>query len=113
MSAFGGAIALNRPFDLATATAMGGQVFHDLAAPSFRPDALAVLGKRRSLRVFEVPAAAAVGGAAARARFPYDVKRVSGGYLVQTPDRLDEDAVELRVVSARGPTPEEGRDLRF
>jgi phosphoribosylaminoimidazolecarboxamide formyltransferase/IMP cyclohydrolase len=113
MSAFGGAIALNRPFDLATAAAMGGQVFHDLAAPAFEPDALEALRKRRALRVFEVPAAAGAGGAAARARFPYDLKRVSGGYLVQTPDRLDENAVELRVVSARGPTPEELSDLGF
>ncbi|HEV8635926.1 MAG TPA: bifunctional phosphoribosylaminoimidazolecarboxamide formyltransferase/IMP cyclohydrolase [Chloroflexota bacterium] len=126
MSAFGGAIALNRPFDLATAAVMGGQVFHDLAAPAFDPAALDGLRKRRNLRVFEVPDAAgrvpgagyplaggAGRGAAARARFRYDVKRVSGGYLVQTPDRLAEDALELRVVTERGPTPEELRDLRF
>ena len=113
LSAFGGAIALNRPFDLATASAMGGQVFHDLAAPSFEADALQALRRRKNLRVFEVPDAASRSPGAARARWPYDVKRISGGYLLQTPDRLAEDAVELRVVTARGPTEVELRDLRW
>jgi phosphoribosylaminoimidazolecarboxamide formyltransferase/IMP cyclohydrolase len=113
MAAFGGAIALNRPFDLATAAAMGGQVFHDLAAPSFQPEALAALSKRRNLRVFEVADPAPGGGPAERARFRYDLKRVSGGYLVQTPDRLGEEAFEPRVVTERSPTAEELGDLRF
>jgi phosphoribosylaminoimidazolecarboxamide formyltransferase/IMP cyclohydrolase len=116
MSAFGGAIALNRAFDLATAVAMGNQVFHDLAAPSFQADALAALSRRRNLRVFEVPdpgPTEEAGGAVARARFPFDLKRVSGGYLVQTRDRLAEEDVELRQVTERAPTAEELRDLRF
>jgi phosphoribosylaminoimidazolecarboxamide formyltransferase/IMP cyclohydrolase len=109
MSAFGGAIALNRSLDRATVDAMGGQVFHDLAAPAFDESALDGLRRRKNLRVFRV----AAGEPPGRARFGWDVKRVSGGYLVQTPDRLGEHAVELRVVSRRPPTEAELRDLRF
>ena len=109
MSAFGGAIALNRPLDRATVEAMGGQVFHDLAAPGFDEAALEALRRRRNLRVFRVAGAEPP----TDGRFAWDVKRVSGGYLVQTPDRLAEDAVELRVVSKRPPSEAELRDLRF
>ena len=109
MSAFGGAIALNRPLDPPTVEAMGGQVFHDLAAPAFEPAALDGLRRRKNLRVFQV----AAGEPPAVGRFTWDVKRVSGGYLVQTPDRLPEDGLDPRVVSKRQPTDAEMRDLRF
>jgi phosphoribosylaminoimidazolecarboxamide formyltransferase/IMP cyclohydrolase len=105
MSAFGGAIALNRPLDRATVEAMGGQVFHDLAAPGFDPDALEALRRRKNLRVFEVSDVVDPQG--------WDFKRISGGYLVQTSDRLAEESVELRVVSKRPPSEAELRDLRF
>jgi phosphoribosylaminoimidazolecarboxamide formyltransferase / IMP cyclohydrolase len=43
----------------------------------------------------------------------FDIKRVSGGLLLQTPDRNTLFADQLRVVTAKKPTPEQINDLMF
>jgi phosphoribosylaminoimidazolecarboxamide formyltransferase/IMP cyclohydrolase len=43
----------------------------------------------------------------------WDLKRVSGGILVQDPDVEDFDEKDLKVVTRRAPTPEEMKDLLF
>jgi phosphoribosylaminoimidazolecarboxamide formyltransferase/IMP cyclohydrolase len=114
MAAYGGAVAVNRPMDLATANAIAEHFFHDVVAPGYLPGALTALRKKRSLRILEVdldPLPPAVDQLAPTAHL--DVWRVSGGFLVQTPDRLAEDEVSLRTVSAREPTLHELTDLLF
>jgi phosphoribosylaminoimidazolecarboxamide formyltransferase/IMP cyclohydrolase len=43
----------------------------------------------------------------------FDLKRVGGGILVQTPDTLDIDANQLKVVTKREPVEQELADLLF
>ncbi len=104
-SAFGGIIAFNRPLDGAAATALARQFVEVLLAPAFTEEALAVLAAKANVRVLEVPIAAGANR--------FDVKRVGGGLLVQTPDVRNVDAAELRVVTRLAPTPRQLADLLF
>lgn len=60
VSIFGGIVALNRPVDLATANLLKETFLEVILAPSFDDDALAVLQKKKNLRLLEVPGLAAL-----------------------------------------------------
>jgi phosphoribosylaminoimidazolecarboxamide formyltransferase/IMP cyclohydrolase len=114
MSAFGGAVALNRPVDRATAEELSQHHFDDLVAPHFDDDALALLMKKKNLRIYEVDFSPVPAWAAGRnPTLALDVRRVSGGFLVQSPDRVPEDGVSLKTVTDREPTLDEVTDLLF
>ncbi len=104
-SAFGGIIAFNRPVDAATAEAVGKQFVEVLIAPGYDAAATKALAAKPNVRVLAVPIAA--GGNR------YDMKRVGGGLLVQTPDAKNVEAAELRVVTRKQPSKGELRDLLF
>jgi phosphoribosylaminoimidazolecarboxamide formyltransferase/IMP cyclohydrolase len=104
-SAFGGIIAFNRELDAATAEAVVGQFVEVLIAPQISAQARAALAKKENVRVLEVPLAA---GANA-----FELKRVGGGVLVQTPDDFRIGAADLRVVTKKQPTPQQRDDLAF
>ena len=104
-SAFGGIIAFNRALDAATAEAVAKQFVEVVIAPSVDAGARAVFAAKQNVRVLEVPAGDGV------QRF--DLKRVGGGLLVQTPDARNVSPAELRVVTKRAPTAEEMDDLLF
>ncbi len=119
VSAFGGIAALNRPVDRETAEVLAETFLEAVIAPSFAPDAMAVLGRKKNLRVMEVEGLLAAG------RLPpgtapgpgpaggLDLRRVRGGLLVQDPDTLDLVETDLKVVTSRPPTEREWADLRF
>lgn len=104
-SAFGGIIAFNREVDAATVEAVTGQFLEVLMAPKFSDEARAVIAAKKNVRVLEVPLQPGANR--------YELKRVGGGLLVQSPDihRLNPD--DLTVVSARQPTEAEWQDLLF
>jgi len=104
-SAFGGIIAFNRPVDAATAEAVSGQFLEVLLAPGYDGAALAVLAAKKNVRVLEVPA-----GTGQNA---FDVKRVGGGWLVQTPDAHNVPREALRVVTRKQPTDAQMDDMLF
>ncbi len=106
VSAFGGIVAVNRPLDVATAEAMKPVFYEIVIAPAFSEEALAVLKKKRDLRILEVD-----GGAQAAVELDY--RRVSGGLLLQTPDAYPEEQLAFTPQSKRSPTPAELDDLRF
>jgi phosphoribosylaminoimidazolecarboxamide formyltransferase/IMP cyclohydrolase len=106
-SAFGGIIAFNRPVDAATVEAVSAQFLEVLIAPAYTDDALAVIGRKVNVRVLAV---ALPGGGAGNA---FDLKRVGGGFLVQSPDVRNVAAAELKVVTKRAPTPDQLIDLLF
>jgi phosphoribosylaminoimidazolecarboxamide formyltransferase/IMP cyclohydrolase len=64
-----------------------------------------VLAKKENVRVLEVPLAP--GG------HPFEMKRVGGGLLVQSPDNFNITAGDLKVVTKRKPTPQQEQDLLF
>ncbi|AOZ50759.1 bifunctional phosphoribosylaminoimidazolecarboxamide formyltransferase/IMP cyclohydrolase [Chromobacterium vaccinii] len=104
-SAFGGIIAFNRPVDAATVEAVTGQFLEVLIAPSFTEEAKAIIAAKKNVRVLEIPLQAGANR--------FELKRVGGGVLVQTPDIRNVGLDELRVVSKRQPTPKEMSDLLF
>jgi len=105
-SAFGGVIAFNGEVDSATARSILDRQFVELLiAPAFANDALAVTAEKANLRVLEIPIAPATAG--------LDIKRVSGGLLVQSPDDRVIEQSDCRVVSQRQPDEQEWSNLLF
>ena len=107
-SAFGGILAFNTELSAAAAQEVAKQFAEVIIAPSFHPDALQVFATKTNLRLLQLPLGD--DGAIASGR---DVKRVSGGLLVQTPDRNTLSRDQLRVVTTLAPTPQQLEDLLF
>jgi len=104
MSAFGGVVAVNRPVTPAMAEALSEVFTEVVVAPAYEPDALALLGERKNLRVLE----------AGPPGWPeLDVRGIDGGLLVQTADDLVAAPSVWRVVTKREPTGAEWADLEF
>ncbi len=110
VSAFGGIIAVNRTLDPHTAAAIASTFAEAVIAPSFAPEALACLAAKKNLRLVELPLPAAGDRAAAAS---YEVRRVSGGMLVQERDATLLGTADPRVMTRRAPTEAELRALRF
>jgi phosphoribosylaminoimidazolecarboxamide formyltransferase/IMP cyclohydrolase len=104
-SAFGGIIAFNRPLDGPTADAISKQFVEVVIAPEVGADARTVLEAKQNVRVLAAPMGHAVQ--------TFDLKRVGGGVLVQTPDARNVAAAELKVATKRAPTAAELGDLVF
>ena len=105
VSAFGGIVAFNRPLTMAAAEEVRKIFYEIVIAPGYEPEALALLQKKRDLRILEAPQAAAVVG--------LDYRKVQGGMLVQTQDAIMEDPRSWKVVTNRKPTEQEMADLAF
>src|SRR5581483_10066478 len=104
-SAFGGIIAFNRPLDGATADAVMQQFVEVLIAPDADEAACKVLAAKQNVRVLRV--------ALHTDHNRFDLKRVGGGLLVQTPDARNVVHSQLRVVSRLAPTKAQLSDLLF
>ena len=107
-SAFGGIIAFNREVDRACAELVARQFVEVLIAPAYSGEALAVFAAKANTRVLEIALPAPGAG-----RNTHDLKRVGSGLLIQSADNADVGEGDLKVVSARAPTPEQTRDLLF
>ena len=106
LSAYGGIVALNRELDIDTAVAMKKIFLDSIMAPSFHPDAMPLLEKKKAM-LLET-------GDLDNVKAPnFDLKRVVGGALVQSRDLSKLDTSKLRVVTKREPTPQEMEDLLF
>jgi len=104
-SAFGGIIAFNIPCDGASAQEISKQFVEVLIAPSFSDEAKAIFASKQNVRLLEIPLGNAFN--------TFDLKRVGGGLLVQSPDAKNVLQSEMRVVSQRQPTPSEMNDMMF
>jgi phosphoribosylaminoimidazolecarboxamide formyltransferase/IMP cyclohydrolase len=107
VSAFGGIVAVNRRLDRATAEKVCETFTEVVIAPEADDDAVAVFEAKKNLRLL-------VTGGMPDAFSPGQVFRsVSGGFLVQSRDTARLTAADLKVVTRRGPTDEEVRDMLF
>ena len=104
-SAFGGIIAFNRAVDGTAAQAVAKQFVEVIIAPEFDAAARTVLGGKQNVRVLTVQLG--------DAQNDFDLKRVGGGLLVQTPDVDTLSAADLKVVTTRAPTQQQLADLLF
>jgi phosphoribosylaminoimidazolecarboxamide formyltransferase/IMP cyclohydrolase len=106
-SAFGGIIAFNGTVDAEVVAAMNARkhFVEVLLAPAFSDTARNMLAAKQNLRVLELPLA--------RIYHAFEMKRVGGGLLLQTPDRFNVQASDLKVVSRIAPTEAQVEDLLF
>ena len=112
-SAFGGIIAFNCELDGSAASLVAKQFVEVLIAPSFTPEALAVLASKPNTRVLQI--ALPPGGASAwdQGRNAQDVKRVGSGLLIQSADNRQMTLGELKLVTTTHPTAQQLDDLLF
>jgi len=104
-SAFGGIIAFNCELDAQTAEAVTQQFVEVVIAPKIAAGAAAAFAQKTNIRVLAVPLAA---GANA-----FDLKRIGGGLLVQTPDTMNVAAGQLTTVTRLKPSEQQLADLLF
>ena len=106
-SAFGGIIAFNGTVDTDIVAAMNERkhFVEVLIAPAFTPAAKEMLASKQNLRVLELPLA--------NVYHAFELKRVGGGLLVQTPDQFNVQASDLKVVTKLAPTAAQIEDLLF
>lgn len=103
-SAYGGIVAFNGEVDEETARALREIFLEVIAAPDYRPEALAHLAKKKACRVIRMQDEGNPG---------LEIRSALGGFLVQTPNDEQEDPGAWQVVTSRPPTASEWEDLRF
>ncbi|MGZ8487720.1 MAG: bifunctional phosphoribosylaminoimidazolecarboxamide formyltransferase/IMP cyclohydrolase [Candidatus Binatia bacterium] len=109
VSIFGGVLAFNRPVDEETALELKDIFLEIVIAPSFTPEAKAVLSSQKRLlniRLLECDMSQPQTGG-------YDLRRVRGGVLIQDWDTGKIDVRACKVVTERKPTDDEYRALDF
>ena len=105
ISAFGGVLAFNRPVDQKTAEEVAKLFVECIVAPSYEPGVVEKFSAKKNVRLLEI-------GPEEGAR-ELELKRISGGVLVQTPDTHELEPSEVKVVSERQPTDAEMRAMLF
>ncbi len=106
ISIFGGVLALNGPVGAATAREMVEIFLEVIAAPHFTEEALKILEDKKDIRLLEV-------GDSSGAEKNFDLKKVTGGMLIQSVDSEPVDVTGGKVVTARAPDAGEWKALNF
>ncbi|SPP26069.1 bifunctional phosphoribosylaminoimidazolecarboxamide formyltransferase/IMP cyclohydrolase [Brochothrix thermosphacta] len=106
-SIFGGVLAFNREIDLATAQPLSDMFLELLIAPSYSAEALALLSKKKNIRLLKMP----IYNTSVASN--YVKTSVAGGLLVQQADEIDEDPTTWEVVTTVQPTTEQLAALAF
>lgn len=107
-SAFGGIIAFSHAVDDVTCKRILEQQFVEvIIAPDFSDKALSVLSSKPNVRVLCVKHETHISA------FPYDIKCLSNGILVQERDDIIFNKANCQVVTKRAPTAAEWKDLLF
>lgn len=108
VSAYGGVIAVNRPVTVELAGQIAEVFTEVVVAPDFDEAALELLTRKAALRLLRC--------AAPPDHPQLEVRQVSGGALVQTPDRVDapgDDPGSWRLVAGQPVDPATHADLAF
>lgn len=109
VSAFGGVLAFNRKLDAATAAEVSKLFVECIAAPAYDSAALEKFAAKKNARLLELAAELD----AATSKPELELKRISGGVLIQDPDLHKVVPGEIKSVAARPPTSAETRALLF
>lgn len=106
VSAFGGIVGLNKAVDEQTALEISKIFIEAVIAPGYTQKALSILTAKKNIRLLEVDFLSFN-------TTDMDIKKVSGGLLIQQKDRSEEKQENMQVVSKRQPTQEEWQQLLF
>ena len=108
VSIFGGIVAANREIDAKTAEEINKIFIEIVIAPSFTEEAMAILTRKKNIRILELPSISA--------KLPVgalDMKKVAGGLLVQEINNQLINMDDIQYVTDRKPTEKEMQDLIF
>ncbi|NDD64310.1 MAG: bifunctional phosphoribosylaminoimidazolecarboxamide formyltransferase/IMP cyclohydrolase PurH [Acidobacteria bacterium] len=106
VSAFGGIIAFSGIVDQVAAIEIAEMFAEVIIAPEFTDEARRVLGAKKNLRLLQMPIEPGPAGV-------LEMRRISGGVLVQEKDQELLDEEKFEIVSDRKPTQAELRGLRL
>ncbi len=108
VSIFGGIVAANREIDAACAEEINKIFVEIVIAPSYTPEAVEILSQKKNIRILTLD-----GISKPSSKEALDLKKVSGGLLVQklNTELINED--NIKVVTKRAPTAEEMKALLF
>jgi phosphoribosylaminoimidazolecarboxamide formyltransferase / IMP cyclohydrolase len=117
LSAFGAAVALNRPIDVETARAIVSTRIDAVIAPAVDEDARAILATKANMRVV-VPESVVSDSSTASSADDLEIRSIVGGVLVQSRDTVAEaqdqwPSADLQVVTRRQPTADEWKAMQF
>lgn len=108
LSAFGGIIGVNRSVDENLAASIAETFFEVVIAPGYDDRSLEILGKKKNLRVIEVPNLVEAFGLQG-----FNLRNVTGGILLQDRDLNSLNVQQSEVVTRRKPTEAEWAGLNF
>ncbi|MBT5471231.1 MAG: bifunctional phosphoribosylaminoimidazolecarboxamide formyltransferase/IMP cyclohydrolase [Nitrospina sp.] len=107
-SAFGGILGFNQPVTAQVAEEILKNFVEAVVAPGFEPEAIKLFSAKKNIRLMQMPATE-LNIEDQR----YDLKRISGGLLVQSQDSLNYVEGQLKIASDREPTAREMEDMKF
>lgn len=107
ISIFGGIVAVNREVDEKTAEELAKIFLEIVIAPSYSDEALKILRQKKNLRVLKLDSIMS------RPDEAFELKRVSGGLLIQDSDYKDFSMEDVSYVTEKKPTEQELKDLLF
>ncbi len=107
-SIFGGIVAANRPIDKATAEEINKIFIEIVIAPDFTEEAMTILTQKKNIRLLKLDKIEEKGPEG-----QIDIKKVTGGLLVQGSDDILYNEEELKVVTDRKPTDKEMEDMKL
>ncbi|MBN1517491.1 bifunctional phosphoribosylaminoimidazolecarboxamide formyltransferase/IMP cyclohydrolase [Candidatus Sumerlaeota bacterium] len=106
VSAFGGIVGCNVPVDAATAKEMSKIFIECIIAPKFEKDALAILKKKKNLRLLEA-------GKFGKKQASPQLKSVVGGLLIMDRDVSDVPPAKWQCVTKKKPSQKDLENLAF
>ena len=104
-SAFGGIIACNTPLDKNTASQIITQFVEVVIAPSYEAESLLIFESKPNIRLLEVTLDNNFNA--------FELKKIGGGLLVQSPDNFNIDINHCKIVSKLKPNQEQMDDMLF
>ncbi|MEE8619027.1 MAG: bifunctional phosphoribosylaminoimidazolecarboxamide formyltransferase/IMP cyclohydrolase, partial [Dehalococcoidales bacterium] len=110
VAAFGGIVASNRAINTAAAQEISQTFYEIVIAPEYEAQALEILKRKKDLRLLIAELSPDYSTALAGY---LDLRKVRGGFLVQSSDSVPEGSVDLKVVTKREPTKAEIENLLF
>ena len=108
LSAYGSIIGINRVVDAELAQLINDTTFVEaILAPDYKEDALEILRKKKNRRIIKV------GDLSKQDMQVQDIKKISGGFLVQDRNLHELKVEDLKVVSEKKSTQKELEELLF
>jgi phosphoribosylaminoimidazolecarboxamide formyltransferase / IMP cyclohydrolase len=106
VAAFGGVVGINGIVDGSTAKAVTEAFIEGIIAQDYTAEALQILAAKPAIRLLKLPENWQIADR-------FEVKKITGGALIQERDDLPFDKSKCKVVTNREPSAEEWRGLEF